>query len=377
MKRVTPAWPAVFFLVFAAAPVLMAQDPDTGSPSAQRQDVDEDEAEFRRRMELEDADDDSAITVPDAPDIVDVELGSGPADGLPPQSRTHLETQLTELIITNGRWEPADGERPAPYVPSPAAETDPELAAQEAAAWEELVAAYHERERAAFEQSATTAARGGADGSDGAAQGGGFGDGGTGPGAGGAGDGSSGAGGNSAQPTAAEGAERQPRGEPFSALEFLGGAAGVEGDDETAPGAAPADTGGVAPPTEPIEAAPPTEPTEDAPPGDTGEAPEQAGPGADVAPSGEAPPGSLPMSDLGVLFEDPPVGETPAADAAPPGQESASPGEDGKAEPASAPPEAPSPSFLDWLLGLFRQDEAPAATPDDTSTGERKPGEGA
>ncbi len=207
-------------LLAAQAPGVRAQDGADAPPPVDSEDVDREEAEFRRRMELEEKPGNARTPVPYTPDIVDVVPAPGPLDHLPPESREHLEDQLTELIIANGRWEPADAQKPAPYTPSEAAQADPALQVEEQAAWAEMVAAYHEREQAALEGVPGGGGSGPGQGSgQGTGQGGGAGGSGTGA-AGGQGDG----GGSSGSPGSQAPQERAPReaqDEAFNALEFL------------------------------------------------------------------------------------------------------------------------------------------------------------
>lgn len=197
------------------APAL-AQDEESDSPPVDSEEVDREEAEFRRRMELEEGDDDASSGRPVySPDIVDVIPEPGPLDHLPPASREHLEDELTELIIATGRWEPTDAAQAAPYTPSAAAQLDPALAAQEQEAWEGMVDAYHEREQAAH--AAGSGAAGGAGQGDGSGQGG---DGGAGGNTGGSGSGN----GDMDSPGSGapqEPSSREPEDEAFNALDFL------------------------------------------------------------------------------------------------------------------------------------------------------------
>lgn len=405
------------FLIATGLPIgAFAQDPepeDDPAPSAEGQAVDEEEAEFRRRMELEESDEGELSGDVDLPDIVEVDPDEGPEGALPPQSRDHIEEQLTKLIIENGRWEPEDAERPAPYTPSEAAQQDPELAEREQEVWDEQVAAYHERERAAWEQ---------AGGQSGGSTGQGTGQGaGNGAGSGsGSGSGAGAAGGQAGEPSpggVAGSEERPPEGEPFSALEFLGGAPAAEGE---APEAAGSTGEAAAPPVNPpagsgdgatgsgsseatdtaaaSDPVPGTEGQADGVTPDDGSGPEAADTGADEtdgADSGGFPPGVTPgetvdaaASSSGASAENP--GSPPAEEGPPPGsvpteafegmfepgsstdeaepsvnERAADRGEPSEGAPVgSATPPSP-PSFLDWLFSLFGGDEAPEAEPDD------------
>jgi len=381
MSRVAVGFlrPGLVALLMLCAPV-MAQDGEASPPPVNSEDVDREEAEFRRRMELEEsAGDVRAVSPSTLPDIVDVLPEPGPLDHLPPESREHLEDELTELIIANGRWEPADASVPAPYTPSAAAQVDPTLAAEEQAAWEGMVSAYHEREQAAFAGGA------GSGGTGGSGQGG-TGQGGMGGSAGGqgAGDGDSGAPG-SAVPE--ERAPREPQDEAFNALEFLR-QQGQSGGQTPAPDDPVAPAGGSMQSTEPAGADAPVIPpqesagngaensgaqgqardleqvSEQAPGSQPEQDPgQQAGQEADQSDAasepgseqGQAPPaepggaldGSLPLEALEALF---PPGQTADANEAGDSEPVQEPG-----QPATA--QSPETGFLAWLRRLFGGDD--------------------
>ncbi len=389
----------------------MAQDGEASPPPVNSEDVDREEAEFRRRMELEERAGDTRTVNPSTlPDIIDVIPQPGPLDHLPPESREHLEDELTELIIATGRWEPADASVPAPYTPSAAAQIDPELAAQEQAAWEGMVSAYHEREQAAF---AGGMGSGGAGGSgQGSAGQGGTGQGGMGGSAGGQGaaNGDSGAAG-SAVPE--ERAPREPQDEAFNALEFLRqqgqpGAQTPAPDDPVAPAGgsmqstepAAADTtvvpsqeragngaensgtqGQAREPEQGTEQAPGSEPVQDADQ-QAGQEADQSDPApepgqedgeAASAEPGEALDGSLPLEALEALFppaSGPEAGnpESPAADSSEaseeaPASDTETPSEAG--QPATAQP--PETGFLAWLRRLFGGDDEESQEAEDAA----------
>jgi hypothetical protein len=388
MKRATLSWPAIpsacrflpalslGLLLFITGMKASAQDEaaEPSPPSADSQAVDEEEAEFRRRMELEERPGEDRSSPAVLPDIVDVEPVEAPQDRLPPTSREHLEAQLTELIIENGRWEPADADREAPYEPSQAAAIDPELAAEEAEAWEAMVTAYHERERAAWSGKAEDQ---GADGGQGTDAGSGAGQGaGSGPGSGqgsGQASGRGQAAGNGANSggSATDGGERPPTGGAFSALEFLGGNA----DPETGSGAPPTAPAGAETRQEesagsdaesergPQEAG---ASADGEPAGTRGsqDTPEAAGPDsvtgesstAEAASTGSASsPGAIDPEVLDVLFSD-----APGAAEAPARESPASSREPSRDPPMTEGP-PPEPSFWEWLLGLFGSDPVPEA----------------
>ena len=121
----------------APAPAEPAEDP------SRETDVSEDN--YRRFMELDDR------QLERRPFPV---TGYAPRSGLtkverlPEASQKHLRNQLRGLILTRGEWTPAERGRPYPFVPSAAARSDANLLRQEAEAWSELVAEYHDREEA-------------------------------------------------------------------------------------------------------------------------------------------------------------------------------------------------------------------------------------
>lgn len=139
-----------------------AQDPtepveQPGAEGSSEQ-VDAEEADFRRRMELGDDEDERDITDVSVSTPYGTPETTEPDDRLPESSREHLKEALRDVIAEVGRWEPADAQAEYPYEPSEAAQADPQLAAAEAAEWEKMVEAYHQRERAAWQAANGTAA---------------------------------------------------------------------------------------------------------------------------------------------------------------------------------------------------------------------------
>lgn len=383
----------IAILTLAGSAAFAQDEPEDEPPArADGQAVDEEEAEFRRRMELGEAEGEDRGAPSRPPDIVDVDPRQAPESRLPPSSQDHLEEQLTELIIENGRWEPSDAERPADFEPSEAAQSDPELAAEEAEAWEAMVAAYHERERAAWSGEAGSTGSPGDAGNGGDGQGSGAGTG-SGNGQGGGAGAGQGSGAGNTEPTggsAGTSSPRDPTGDPFSALEFLGGDAENEAPESTE---APQE------PQEPQEARSDGTPTESAvetstearvePPQDVdadagadADADAEAGeeeqqPTADLSsPKPEAPsptpdspavtdpaPGAVDPEALEALFDSAPREAAPSPGSEPP--DSRPPTEEppnGDAEPSDDPPASgppPQPSIWDWFFDLFSKDEEP------------------
>lgn len=118
---------------------------DNSEDSSRR--VEESEEAYRRRMETEDARDQSRV-------ILDrTSTPQKPAEGiaaLPYESQKHLRDEMRDVIIEQEEWKPEDANTIYPYSPSAAAEKDPELRQQEEAAWGDLVREYHKREAAAL-----------------------------------------------------------------------------------------------------------------------------------------------------------------------------------------------------------------------------------
>lgn len=243
-------WWIVWLAGFLASASVCAQDTpieavsDSGEGSSEQ--VDEDEEAFRRSMELGDSDDEDFTDITSSTPYGAQSSQTPPEDPLPEASREHLDAAMREVIMDVGQWEPADATAEYPYEPSAAAQNDPQLAAEEAAGWQAMIEAYHQREKAAWEAengtAATAGSMAGAPG-DGAGGGGGDGD--------GNGDGSgSGYGGASAAgvpPGDFGGAadEGEPSGDEgsFSALDYIrglqgdGAGPGGEGPEATDPGA--------------------------------------------------------------------------------------------------------------------------------------------
>ena len=131
-------------------PASFAQDPEQteGEDAAGRSaEVEESDEEYRRRMELEDARQRNlGYTLPPESYVAQQDK----LDKLPEASRDNIRDQLVDIIVENGEWEPSDALKDFPYEPTAAALEDPDLLAQEQAAWDEQIDKYHKREAAAF-----------------------------------------------------------------------------------------------------------------------------------------------------------------------------------------------------------------------------------
>ena len=116
---------------------------ETDDSSDQTQETEE---AYRRRMELEGARDQETLANTSYTSQADQEE----IDKLPEESQKNIRSQITDIIIENGQWEPSDVLEEYPYEPTEAAKQDSELRKQEEEAWAEQVDKYHEREAAAF-----------------------------------------------------------------------------------------------------------------------------------------------------------------------------------------------------------------------------------
>jgi len=134
-----------------AAPEEESEPEDDGYEASQETDFNEEN--FRRAMELRDQE------LQRSPDLMTGSYSSGTGlralDELPESSQKHLRDELREVIVSNGPWTPGDAGETYPFVPSPEAEENGTLKNREAAAWDQLVAKYHERE-AALQANATS-----------------------------------------------------------------------------------------------------------------------------------------------------------------------------------------------------------------------------
>lgn len=119
----------------------------TGDQDGSSQAVEESDEAYRRRMELEDA----RRTDPTYTDAAnDYRRDAEKIDKLPKESRENIRDQLVDVIVSNPEWQPEDALGEYPYVPSAAAQSDPDLAQQEQEAWDEQIEKYHARESAAY-----------------------------------------------------------------------------------------------------------------------------------------------------------------------------------------------------------------------------------
>ncbi len=136
-------------LVFAASelftPVFAqdAEDPAYEDTQKTGQEVEISEDNYRRFMELKD-DRIKRSTLP----LAAYEAPTGPQkiEALPQASQKHLRNQLREIILESDQWVPSDARIKHPYVPSEAALNNRPLQNQEAAAWDELLEKYNQRE---------------------------------------------------------------------------------------------------------------------------------------------------------------------------------------------------------------------------------------
>ncbi|HET6565918.1 MAG TPA: hypothetical protein VFG52_10935 [Xanthomonadales bacterium] len=155
-KRSSPGLMRQLLLIWIAAAPLLAwaqsadianedKSTETGDDSSQH--VEESEEAYRRRMETAESHDQADVIRPRSSGTTKVPEG---IDALPADSRKHLRDELRNVIIEQGEWRPEDAGKVYPYVPSVAAETNPELRQQEEKAWGELVQEYHKREAAAL-----------------------------------------------------------------------------------------------------------------------------------------------------------------------------------------------------------------------------------
>jgi len=141
----------LLILLGAALPSAWAQsadpnpDVDIDDEQSSSEHVEESEEAYRRRMELEEANDQADIIIDRSSGSLKAPVGM---DALPYESRKHLRDELRSVIIENGEWQPEDAQADYPYTPSAAAQKDPELRKQEEEAWGELLSEYHEREAA-------------------------------------------------------------------------------------------------------------------------------------------------------------------------------------------------------------------------------------
>jgi hypothetical protein len=141
-------WLFAVLLALAGGTSVPAQDSATrADEDGSSQQVEESDEAFRRRMELEDARQRDAIY---STPVDTSPAGLEKLDKLPEGSRDNIRDQLVDVIMENGDWEPFDALRDYPYTPTEAAQKEPELMAQEQAAWDEQIEKYHEREAAAF-----------------------------------------------------------------------------------------------------------------------------------------------------------------------------------------------------------------------------------
>jgi hypothetical protein len=140
----------VTVFVVLTIPASFAQDSEqtAGEDAAGRSaEVEESDEEYRRRMELEDARQRNlGYTLPPESYVAQQDQ----LDKLPEASRDNIRDQLVDIIVENGEWEPSDALKDFPYEPTATALEDPDLLAQEQAAWDEQIDKYHKREAAAF-----------------------------------------------------------------------------------------------------------------------------------------------------------------------------------------------------------------------------------
>ena len=141
---------ALLLLAFAGSlgmPAFAQETTVTGDQDGSSQAVEESDEAYRRRMELEDA----RRTDPTYTDAAnDYRRDAEKIDKLPKESRENIRDQLVDVIVSNPEWQPEDALGEYPYVPSAAAQSDPELAQQEQEAWDEQIEKYHARESAAY-----------------------------------------------------------------------------------------------------------------------------------------------------------------------------------------------------------------------------------
>lgn len=156
---------------FVAIPLLLAgaaafaQDQETGTTvepetaaeeaAPLSQDVEANEDNYRQFMELKDPLRQRPVIPENA-----FKPGTGlkKLEDLPEESQKHLRNQLREVIVESGPWQPGEEQEDYPYVPSEAALKNSALQKQEAEAWGELVASYHEREAEIYANAARTRA---------------------------------------------------------------------------------------------------------------------------------------------------------------------------------------------------------------------------
>ena len=138
----------LLLLALFCVPVVFAQDSEPAEEDdGSSEQVEQTDDAFRRQMELEDARSRDRTYVDNTYDPkADLEK----IDKLPEESRDNIRDQLVDVIMENGDWEPKDALEEYPYVPSEAAQSDPDLKEREQEAWDEQIEKYHEREAAAF-----------------------------------------------------------------------------------------------------------------------------------------------------------------------------------------------------------------------------------
>ena len=136
-------------LALFGLPIAIAQDSEPAEDEdGSSEQVEQRDDSFRRQMELEDARSRDRTYVDSTYGGQKAELEK--IDKLPEESRDNIRDQLVDVIMENGDWEPKDALAEYPYSPTGAAQSDPELKAQEQEAWDEQIDKYHEREAAAF-----------------------------------------------------------------------------------------------------------------------------------------------------------------------------------------------------------------------------------
>lgn len=112
-----------------------------GNPASQEVEVSEDN--YRRFMELKDRQQRRNII----PETVFKPQGSlQKIAALQEESQKHLRNQLRDIILQSEQWKPGDELQLYPYIPSASAQNSQSLQRQEAEAWDELLAGYHQRE---------------------------------------------------------------------------------------------------------------------------------------------------------------------------------------------------------------------------------------
>lgn len=117
-------------------------------PTSQEVEVSEDN--YRRFMELKDRQQQRNII----PETVFKPQGSlQKIAALQEDSQKHLRNQLRDIILQSEQWKPGDELQLHPYVPSASAQNSQSLQRQEAEAWDELLAGYHQREAGIYANS--------------------------------------------------------------------------------------------------------------------------------------------------------------------------------------------------------------------------------